>query len=112
MILVIILLIISTLMGASGAILFKKASKDISLNLKKLITNWPLILGAVLYAGASIVFVYALKLEELSVLYPMTALSYVWATIGAWRLYKENITTKKIIGIALIILGVVVITIK
>ena len=110
--LILLLIFLSTILGAAGALLFKKASKNLSIMPLRLIRNYTLICGVMLYGFASILFVYALKLEDLSVLYPMTALSYVWATIGAKKFFNEKITKNKIIGIALIILGVVVIAIK
>ena len=50
--------------------------------------------------------VLALRGGQLSVLYPIIALTYVWVTILSPMFFKDDINASKIIGLALIIAGV------
>ena len=50
-------------------------------DLMALATNVPLIAGYALYGINTLMMVLALKEGELSLLYPIIALTYVWATL-------------------------------
>jgi drug/metabolite transporter (DMT)-like permease len=67
-----------------------------------------LFAGYCLYALFTVMFVYALRHGELSVLYPLISLSYVWVTITAVVAFRETMNPLKIIGLAVIIGGVAV----
>jgi drug/metabolite transporter (DMT)-like permease len=51
-------------------------------------------------------FVYALRHGELSILYPLIALGYVWVTITAVLAFHEHLNPLKIAGLIVIMLGV------
>jgi drug/metabolite transporter (DMT)-like permease len=53
-------------------------------------------------------FVYALRHGELSILYPLIALGYVWTTITAVVVLHESMNAYKIVGLLVIICGVAV----
>jgi uncharacterized membrane protein len=112
LLLIILLAFASTLLGASGALLLKKAGSNFTLNPFQLIKNHFLIGGLALYVIASIIFVYALKFGELSMIYPLTSLSYIWVAILSKKILGERMTRLKLMGMFFIILGVVLITIK
>jgi drug/metabolite transporter (DMT)-like permease len=67
-----------------------------------------LFAGYCLYAVFTVLFVYALRHGELSILYPLIALGYVWVTITAVVAFHETVNPYKIIGLLVIILGVAV----
>ena len=67
-----------------------------------------LFAGYCLYGIFTVLFVYALRHGELSVRYPLISLSYVWVTITAVLAFHESVNPFKIIGVAVIILGVAV----
>jgi drug/metabolite transporter (DMT)-like permease len=67
-----------------------------------------LFAGYCLYAVFTVMFVYALRYGELSILYPLIALGYVWVTITAVVAFHETMNPLKIIGLAVIICGVAV----
>jgi drug/metabolite transporter (DMT)-like permease len=52
--------------------------------------------------------IIALKHGELSVLYPLISLSYVWVAIAAVVLFHESMNPSKIAGICIIMAGVAV----
>ena len=102
----IILTLISCVIGAFGPIYFKKASKDFSLNIIKIIKNKNLITGAFCYGMGSILFIPALKGGDLSVLYPLLAISYALVCLYSIKMLKEKMNLIKWLGIILIIVGV------
>ncbi|HUA18490.1 MAG TPA: hypothetical protein VMB25_07075 [Bryobacteraceae bacterium] len=71
-------------------------------------TILPLFAGYALYGVFTVLFVAALRHGELSILYPLISLSYVWVTITAVLAFHEAMHPLKIVGIALIIAGVAV----
>ena len=101
------LVLIGVLIGSFGPIFLKKSSKEFSLNPKKLFKNHNLFYGISLYAFATIIFIPALKGGELSVLYPLVAVSYICVNLYSVKFLKEKMNIYKWSGIALIILGVI-----
>ncbi|MBI2151759.1 EamA family transporter [Candidatus Woesearchaeota archaeon] len=102
-----LLVIVATFSGALGALLFKIASSDLSLNWRKTLANGHLWGGVFLYSVSAMIFVVALKFGELSLLYPLAALSYVWISFLSVIFLKEKIDGYKIVGLSFIILGVI-----
>lgn len=71
-----------------------------------IITNLSLISGYALYGINTLLLVLALKEGELSMLYPIIALTYVWVTLLSYTLLSEPPNLYKNIGIATIVIGV------
>ncbi len=94
------------LLGALGQLMFKLSSKTISLSPWSWLTNWKLLVGLFLYGTATVLFVYALKFGNLSILYPIIATSYVWVALLARFFLHEPFPLSKWFGIALIVSGV------
>ena len=100
------LVVLAAFLGSLGPIYLKKSAKDFSLNLKKQITNYNLIIGLVFYAIGTVLFIPALRGGELSVLYPLVATTYVWVSLLSVKFLKEKMNKYKWLGIAIIIIGV------
>ena len=98
-----------TIIGSFGALYFKIGSKDFSINIKKLIKNYKLILGFLFYGISSIFFVIALTGGELSVLYPFCAASYIWVCLLSMKFLDEKMNKLKWLGIITIIIGITLI---
>ncbi len=103
------LALLSTLFGASSSIIIKKSlQKGIQNSWKAKIT---LLAGlGIMGIGVLMVFI-ALKFGEVSIIYPVTAITFVWTTLFGKKYLQETITTTKIIGVAIIIIGVALLTI-
>ena len=101
-----LLVFIAGAFGALGSLILKISSSSFSLNPLKLIRNWKLIVGYVVFLISIIIFVLALREGELSIMYPLLALSYVWTALLSMRYLGEKMNAGKWLGIALIILGV------
>jgi len=68
--------------------------------------NTKLVLGVVLFLGSSVLYVAGIKGGQLSVLYPMVSLGYVWGLVWARIFFNEPLTKQKFAGLGLILLGV------
>ena len=68
----------------------------------------PLFAGYCLYGVFTVLFVYALRNGELSILYPLIALSYVWVTITGVVAFHEMINPLRVTGLVVIVAGVAV----
>lgn len=100
-----------TLLVALAQYLIKSGANQLShaglvATLIGIFTILPLFAGYALYGVFTVLFVGALRHGELSILYPLISLSYVWVTITAVLAFHETMNPLKIVGIALIIGGV------
>lgn len=100
------LVVFATLIGALGPIYLKKGSKKFNLQIKEQMKNYELMLGVLFYGMATIIFIPALKGGELSVLYPLISLSYVWVSLLSIKLLNEKMNRFKWLGVVVIIIGV------
>jgi len=72
------------------------------------ITSIPLLGGYSLYGLNTVLLVFALRDGELSILYPIIALTYVWVTILSVIFFHEILNLFKLVGIAVVVTGVAV----
>ena len=99
---------VSAILGGLAATLLKKASGK--QKLLHIAMNWTFVGGVLLYGIAMAMYIAVLSYAPVSVLYPVVAMSYIWSLLFAAWLLNERITRYKWIAVALIILGVVLIT--
>ena len=71
-----------------------------------LLQNWQLMLGYGLHACNAFLLILALREGELSMLYPIIALTYVWVNLLSMYFFGETMNWLKAGGIALVIGGV------
>jgi multidrug transporter EmrE-like cation transporter len=105
----IILVFACTIVGTLAQLLMKSGMEHFRLEPMALVTNLPLILGYALYGVNTVMLVMALREGELSVLYPIIALTYVWVTLASYIRLHEPPNLYKNIGVTAIILGVIMI---
>ncbi len=74
-----------------------------------LATNWPIIGGLACYVVSVVVWILALSRVEVSVAYPMLSIGYVVNAGLAWYLFDEAVGPQRLAGIAVIIVGVVIV---
>jgi drug/metabolite transporter (DMT)-like permease len=104
------LVLIATFTGAFSSLYMKKGADKFNFNILQQLKNKGLIIGVALFFAGFVVYVYALSMEKLSLLYPITALTYVWTAFISIRFLKEKMNLHKWLGIALIILGIFCVT--
>jgi drug/metabolite transporter (DMT)-like permease len=103
-----------TILGAAAQILIKSGLKLLpqSARFFELIMaglmNWQLMAGLCLYGCSTILLVLALRYGELSMLYPVIALTYVWVAMLSLFFFHESINIFKAAGLVLIVGGVCV----
>jgi multidrug transporter EmrE-like cation transporter len=105
----IILVFACTIVGTLAQLLMKSGMEHFRLDPIALLTNVPLIAGYALYGVNTVMLVMALREGELSVLYPIIALTYVWVTLASYIRLHEAPNLYKNIGVTAIIIGVIVI---
>jgi len=101
------LIIIATLIGSVGAILLKKATTGKSL--KEFILYWMTWAGLFFYGLSSVFYILALRIEQLSIVYPLVSLSYLWTCILSVKYLGEKMNKWKYISLAGIIIGIILI---
>jgi drug/metabolite transporter (DMT)-like permease len=97
-----------TVLGAAAQLLIKTGMSHFSPHIVALATNLPLIAGYALLGINTLMMVLALKNGEMSLLYPIIALTYVWTTLLSYTLLHEPSNIYKNAGIVTIVLGVAV----
>ncbi len=70
-------------------------------------TQWQILAGLGCYAVSVVVWILALTRVQVSLAYPMLSLGYVVTAFAAWWLFGESLNPQKLLGIAIIIAGVV-----
>jgi drug/metabolite transporter (DMT)-like permease len=102
------LILLFTFLAATAQVLWKYGTGRIGDHptLLLLITDVPLIAGLAVYGFGAVLMIIALKHGELSVLYPLISLSYVWVAILSVMLFHESMHAAKIAGICIIMAGV------
>lgn len=102
-----------TIFGAAAQILMKTGTTHVDGNgllnfVMALLNNLPLLAGYSLYGLSTVLLTLALRDGELSRLYPVFSLTFVWVTFLSAMVFQEVITLNKIIGISIIVAGVAV----
>jgi multidrug transporter EmrE-like cation transporter len=97
-----------TILGAAAQMLMKTGMQQPHPGLLSYVTSVPLFAGYSLYGLSAALLTLALRDGELSLLYPVIALTYVWVTMLSVPLLHENINPYKLMGICTIVTGVAV----
>lgn len=75
----------------------------------ELATNLPILGGLACYVVSVVVWILALSRVEVSIAYPMLSIGYVVNAGLAWFLFGEAVGPQRLAGIAVIIVGVVIV---
>jgi multidrug transporter EmrE-like cation transporter len=103
------LVLCCTFLGAAAQILLKTGANQLAHpSLLAMMTNLSLLGGLSLYGISTVLLVLALKDGELSLLYPVIALTYVWVTLLSLFIFHDRVNPIKLTGIAIIVIGVAV----
>lgn len=95
-----------TFLGALGAFFFKKAATKAD-GLLPLFINKEFYLGGTSYVSGAILNILLLRYLQYSILYPMTAITYIWTAMISHHLLGEKISKRALLGIVMICIGVV-----
>lgn len=100
-----LLVLFASVVGSFGAVFLKMGAMRLNKNLLSFV-NSRLIIGVALYLLSSVIYALGIKGGQLSVLYPMVALGYIWTLLWAKLFFQEPLTRYKIAGLGLILVGV------
>lgn len=108
-----ILLLTSMTLAIIGQLSFKKGLNGVELHLDpmtiiKTIFTPDVFIGFMMYGISSIIWLFVLERFPLSIAYPSLALSYVLIVFASAVFLQEPLTTQKIAGSAIIVLGVII----
>jgi multidrug transporter EmrE-like cation transporter len=113
------LVLFGVLLNAAAQLLLKAGTNSIghfefsSANLVPIgwkVATQPYILGGLMcYAISVVVWIMALSRVEVSIAYPMLSIGYVVNAIAAYLLFGEAVGIQRLVGIAIIVVGVYVV---
>jgi drug/metabolite transporter (DMT)-like permease len=96
------------LLGAFGQYFYKIGSDRLKSD--PILSNWPIFLGAFFFVLVMVCFVAGFRFGgRLSVVYPVYATTFIWATLIAIFIEKETVSASLWAGIFLICSGVILI---
>ena len=101
--------LVMTLVGAMGAF-FLKAGMDRVDSLPSLFRTPKIYLGGCFYLAGALLNILLLRRLDYSVLYPMTAITYVWSMGLSAAFLGERLTGRKLAGVACVLAGVVILS--
>ncbi|MGG1659093.1 SMR family transporter [Brevibacillus sp. NRS-1366] len=112
-----VLIIVSVILSACGQIAMKMGASSLGgkndmLFMKFLhyFTNLPIMAGLALYGLSAFIWIAALEKVQLSYAYPMAALGYVLVAGLSFLIFHEPMSLTRIAGLAIIVIGVIVIS--
>lgn len=88
---------------------FMVSNTDIFTNLKKLLVSPWIRCGSILYIVATLWWFYIMSKENLSYIYPLASIGYVITMFAGYFLFEEVIPFSRWIGIAIVVVGFIVI---
>ena len=111
------ILLVAIGLGVVGQILIKLGLNKLgqSPSVAKVISSifTPLVFsGFACYGISSLLYLNALSRLPLSYAYPMIAISYVAVVLASWKFLGEDINALRIAGLAVIIVGVVLVALS
>jgi len=98
-----------TLFGACGAFFFKRVSENAN-GILSLLRIPQIYLGGIFYAAGALINIVLLQYVDYSVLYPATAITYIWTLCISRIFLNEPVTRKKLLGVLCICAGVLLLS--
>jgi multidrug transporter EmrE-like cation transporter len=109
-----ILVMCCTVIGAAAQVLIKKGAGTLGPSptivdaALAMLFSPSLFAGYAMYGVSTVLLVLALRHGQLSLLYPVFAMTYVWVTILSVLVFHESMNGFKLAGIATIVGGIAV----
>jgi len=100
-----LLVFAASVIGSFGAVFLKLGAARLNGSLLSF-ANSQLVFGVALFLGSSVFYLLGIRSGQLSVLYPMVSLGYIWTLAWSRLFFGEPFTRPKLFGLGLILLGV------
>jgi small multidrug resistance pump len=113
-----VLIVLYLVLTVSGLVLFKKGSNqglaaNINHGFLLLKINWESMLGILCYGCSFLLYLTLVSKMDLGYIYPLTTgIIYILVLVASVVIFKEAVSTFKIIGCGLIFIGVILINIQ
>lgn len=107
-----LLILVQILLNTSAQLLLKKGVAGINFSsaffqlIFSCITNVYIFSGILIFVISLVLWLYLLSIFELSLLYPICSLGYVFTAVGGWLFFSENLSFYRILGTVIILIGV------
>jgi uncharacterized membrane protein len=95
-----------TIVGSFGALFLKIGADQLEEPIYRLLFNAKILFSIILYLASTMFYILGLRGGELSVLYPITSLGYVWVSIHSKVFLQETISRYQICGVSFIVMGI------
>jgi drug/metabolite transporter (DMT)-like permease len=108
-------ILVSVFLNAIGQLVFKAAMNslgplEITLDhMLKMATNPLLLIGLVIYAASTFLWLISLSKADLSFAYPFLSLTYFVVLLGGAVLFAEQITVARVAGFIVVIIGLLIV---
>lgn len=106
------MVLVCTFIGAAAQVFIKKGTAVLGVHPSMMETAIGIFTTRLLFEGyfllgiSTVLLVLALRQGELSLLYPVFTLTYVWVTVLSMIVFHDTMNVFKVAGIATIIAGV------
>jgi len=100
-----LLVFAASVVGSFGAVFLKLGAARLDGSVLSFL-NSRLAVGVALFLGSSVFYAAGIKGGQLSVLYPMVSLGYIWTLLWSRLFFGEAMTREKFMGLGLILAGV------
>ena len=112
------LILLAVLLGATGQVIMKMGMKiygevsaaSVWSQLIPILKVPQVFLGFVCYGVSAVLWIAVVSNVDLSLAYPMVSLAYVLVFLASWFFLGEQISPLRIVGLAIIVTGVFVIS--
>lgn len=100
-----LLVFAASVVGSFGAVFMKLGAGKVTKSIWSFL-SLELAAGVGLYLGSSVFYAMGIRGGQLSVLYPMVSLGYIWTLLWSRLFFHEAFTKQKFLGLGMILLGV------
>ena len=104
----VVILMTSTVCAALGQVLFKIGARNAQ-TLPEFLNRW-ILLGLFAYGIGTVLWIFVLARMPITVAYPFTALTFALVYLAGIFLFGEAITARTLVGVALVLGGLFLIT--
>ncbi len=103
---------VAAFFAALAQYFFKKAMPQFRFRIRDMLSlfrNRGIIIGIIAYFIGLAFYLYALKSGQLSFVYPVFSITFIFVALISLFKFRERVGVKRIAGFALIILGIIII---
>ena len=100
-------LVLASLLSCVGQLCQKQATRPARSGHRGMHVMLWLTLALISLGSGMVLWLIVLQRLAVGVAYPMLSLNFVWITLAAWLIWREQITVRHLVGIALIVSGIV-----